>query len=260
MSRIYETNDYRRFVIDHDNRAIHLKKYKKLYESMRMYGWIECFPMGCVKRETQLIVKDGQHRLAIAEELNLRVLYVVVSIDFDIGLVNCTSQKWTLVDFADKHAKNGIEDYTEGLVFASQHSLPIGAAFSLLAGTTSFTNISVAFYSGQFRVKDRDWADLVASTYKAMTTISSDLQGARFLEACMAVGRVQEFDASRLIRAAERCREKLVSFATRDGFLQMMEDVDNFRRKELVPLRVQAEQVMRSRSATKRREPVTRDQ
>lgn len=67
----------------------------------------------------------------------------------------------------------------------------------------------------------------------------------------MAACRVDGFEVERFIRGAERCREKLVAYSTRDANLEMMEEVYNFGRttKNLVPLKHLAIQAMRERSA-----------
>jgi hypothetical protein len=66
----------------------------------------------------------------------------------------------------------------------------------------------------------------------------------------MAITRVEEFDARRLIQNAERCREKLVAFSTREAFLDMLETVYNFGRNKLVGLKALATMALRDRNAT----------
>lgn len=249
---ITTTKNYRLFARSDDNRALCMKKHKKLFDSMKVYGFLEAYPIVCQRNgDKHLIVKDGQHRLAVAEELGLAVAYVVDKTDFDVAIVNSTAKVWTLVDYAQKHAANGKQVYKDGIDFAEQHALPIGIAFALLAGTTSFGNIAPAFIDGTFKSKDRTWADAVASLYSAMVHLSGNLRSARFLEACMAVCRVPEFSQERMLRCANMCREKLVAYGTKDGYLDMLQDVYNHFQKKLVPLKIAAIQAMRDRSAIK---------
>lgn len=65
----------------------------------------------------------------------------------------------------------------------------------------------------------------------------------------MAVCRVPGFDAKRLIGGAERCRDKLGSYSTREAYLEMMEEIYNFGRKQLVGLKSQAMMIMKDRNA-----------
>jgi hypothetical protein len=155
----------------------------------------------------------------------------------------------TLKDYAQKFIANGIKSYQEGLEFAEAYGLPLGKAFALLAGTTTFCNLQEQFYDGTFKVKDRAWADAVAGIYAPLTLLSAALKNERCLEACMAVCRVPDFDGKRLLHGAERCREKLVAYSTRDAYLDMMEHVYNFNRNKLVGLKAAAMMAMRERNA-----------
>lgn len=246
--KISATRNYRLFKGSADNRPLDMKRHKKLEKSMRLYGFLSCFPIVCCRNgDKALIVKDGQHRLAIAETLGLPVYYTEESVDFDVSLVNDTPKVWQLRDHAMKYAANGNGQYQRILDFAEAHKLPLGTAASLLAGTTSWGNCKEAFIDGKFVVKDQTWADAVASVYGPMTAISSSLRNARFVEACMAICRVEEFDAKRLLRNAARCREKLVSFSTKDAYLEMLEEVYNFGHHKLIGLKAAATMAMRER-------------
>lgn len=104
------------FVSSGDNRPLNLKKRKRLRESMQEYGFLKPFPLSCSRNgDRKLIVKDGQHRLTVAEELGLNVHYFVEDVDYDIAKVNCTQEKWVVRDFAMKHANTGKKAYQDGL-------------------------------------------------------------------------------------------------------------------------------------------------
>lgn len=244
------TKNYRLFDRhSNENRPVDLARHKKLYDSMRLHGFLSCFPIVITRnRSGNMIVKDGQHRLAIAEQLGLPIFYIESDQDFDIAVVNSTAKVWVLRDYARKFSANGKSDYEEGLRFADSHRLPIGTAFALLSGTTSFTNVQDEFVSGKWKVRDQAWADSVAGIYVPLVEISSLLKSQRFIEACMAVCRVSEFNGERLIRNAQRCREKLINYSTRDGFLSMAEEVYNFGHKHMVGLKSLAVMAMRQRS------------
>lgn len=246
--KIQVTKNYALFHKSDGNRPLDVKKHKKLIDSMKLYGFLKCFPIVVSRdRDGKLVVKDGQHRLAIAETLGLSVYWVEDDTNFDVAVVNCAAKGWCLRDYAQMHAANGKKQYETGLEFASEHGLPIGTAFALLAGTTSFGNCQSDFIDGVFQIKDRQWADAVAGLYVAVTGLAPDLRKQTFIEACMAVCRVATFDPKRLIAGAEKCRAKLINYGTRDAFLDMMEEVYNYGKKQLVPLKINAIQVMRER-------------
>ena len=248
--KISSTKNYRLFARHSgENRPLDIAKHKKLMDSMKLYGFLPCFPIIVVRNSKgEMIVKDGQHRLAIAESLGLPVHYTEESVDFDVAIVNSSAMVWRLRDYAQKHAANGLKSYQEGMDFADQYGLPIGTAFSLLYGTTTFSNCTNAFIDGTWKVKDRKWAGAVAQAYVPLTKLSPAMKNARLIEACMAICRVEAFDVSRLISGAERCREKLVAYSTRDAYLDMLEVVYNFGRKQLVGLKSLAVMAMRERN------------
>ena len=245
---ITATTNYRLFTVSDENRPRNAKRHRHLRESMQEYGFLASFPIVCRRDKSgALVVKDGQHRLMFAEELGLPVYYTVESIDFDIAKVNTTPKIWSLGDYAQKWAAHGAQPYIDGLEFADRFGLPLGTAFALLGGTTSFSNVSAAYISGKFKIKDRAWAESVAILYGGLTAISRTAVTKRCIEACMAVCRVEGFDPQRLIAGAQRNREALVAYSTRDGYLDMMETVYNFGRRQLVPLKINAIQAMRER-------------
>lgn len=245
---ISRTKDYRRLRTCEDNREIDLKKHKKLIESMKKYGFLPCFPVVCRRKGTQLVVRDGQHRVVIAESLDLPVYFVVTDVDFDIAEVNTTPKTWTLKDYAQTYARKGVESYVEALEFSEKHGLPMGTSVALLSGTTTFGNVQNAYISGRFAVKDRDWAHSVASLNASLNALSDEKHGARLTEALMAICRVEEFESQRLIDNGTKCRDRLVQYSTRDAYLGMLDDVYNFGRKRKVPLKFQAEEAMRKRN------------
>lgn len=248
--KIQATKNYRLFGRSAENRPLDLKKHKRLLESMKKYGFIPSYPI-IVYRGTDgnLILKDGQHRLAIAETLGLTVYWTEEAIDFDVAEINSTPKGWQLRDYAQKHQANGLKVYQEGLDFADHYGLKIGVAFALLGGVTGYTAIARPFIEGRFKIKDRPWAEQVAGIYKPLADMKAALNNSRFLEACMAVCRVPEFDKTRLLECAERCRDKLQPYSTRDAYLDMLEEVYNFGRKRLVGLKAAAITAMRSRNA-----------
>jgi len=252
--KVSVTKNYRLFGRSQENRPLDVKKHRKLLLSMQQYGFLPCYPIVCQRNGgKELVIKDGQHRLMFAEKLGLPVYYIVEEVDFDVATINCTAKTWALQDYAQKHATNGKKMYRAGMEFAEEHKLPLGTAFALLSGTTTFSNVQESFVDGTFRIKDREWADLVASVYSALVSLSRDVRNARFMQACMAACRVEEFNPTRLIQNARRCRDKLVSYSTRDAYLDMLEVIYNFGRKELLALKVAATMAMRSRSAAPKR-------
>jgi len=249
--RIKHTRNYKLFERSADNRATNAGKRRQLVVSMKKYGWLPSFPAVCkLQSNKRLKVLDGQHRIAIAETLGCEVYYVLETAAFDVAVVNSAQRPWVIGDYAHRYATQGNSDYREVVEFHEKNHVPIGMAAALLAGTTTFSNVELDFKAGAFKIKDRAWANAVAAIYVPLVQMAPVLRNARFVEACMAVCRVKDFDAERFLGGAKQCRDKLVSYSTRDAYLDMMEEIYNFRRRQLSPLKVNAMNAMKSRNAS----------
>jgi hypothetical protein len=240
------------FHVSEDNRPLDVSKRKALRDSMKAYGFLKSFPLSCFRNgDKKLIVKDGQNRLAIAEELGLPVHYFVEDVNYDIATVNNAQQKWTLNDYAMKWAANGRKDYSTLLAFLESHSLPIGLGMALLCGACSANgDLMRKFREGRFQVSDYDFADRVAGVFTQLGVLSKDVKIRNCLAALIAAMRISGFDPKRLIDGAKRRPEKLKAYATRDCFLDMIEDLYNFNRTKLVPIKMPALQILRERNVT----------
>lgn len=249
-TKVTSTKNYKLFSRSGDNRPLDPKKHKRLKKSMEKYGYLPCYPIVCIRDKKQnLIVLDGQHRLYMAELLGLPVAYAVVDEAFDIATINGTQEKWNTRNFAETFAAQGKREYQEGIEFADRYGIAIGIAFGLLAGTANLSNVHEEYYGGTFHIRDKEWAEVVGNIYATIVGLSPRLRNTRLLEACMAVARTDNFDPQRLLGGAEKCRDKLVPYSTRDAYLDLLETIYNFGRQKLVSLKINAIQAMRDRSA-----------
>lgn len=245
------TTDYDIFTLMEDNRDVDLqhKKTKNLAESMVEYGWIEAFPLMARKVGKRLIVIDGQHRLAIAREFGIPVKYVIVDQDIDVAFLNSTAKSWTPFDYASRYAKAGDDNYIELVDFHHRYGIPITTSASILANTSRFGNVSAKFYRGSYKIKSRKIANDLAECYTRLTAISNKLKKNQAIMALWACFHVDGFSPDRLIEGADRHGGAIKNMGTADGFLELFEELYNFGRKQRVPLKFEAAEKMRDRSA-----------
>jgi hypothetical protein len=210
------------------NRSLKLKKHKALFESLKEQGFLPWYPIVCYRRGGKLIVRDGQHRLAIAEQLNLPVYYLVAWEDFDIAVVNSTVRVWDVLDYAERHANAGVSDYQAAIDFAREHKMPLSTVAALLAGKTSYGVIREDFQQGEFRISvDMGFAVRVATMYMETCRYSAKIKHQRFFEACIAMNWVEGFRPEFFVKRAAYHVGRLLPYSTRDEYLGMIQDIMN---------------------------------
>lgn len=147
---------------------------------------------------------------------------------------------WKVRDYAENWAKKGNHHYQAVVDFSDRHGISVSDSFALLGGTVNWSNIRETALSGQFKVKDQAWAESVAGTYMTLGAMKKSLRNSRVLSALMAVCRLKHFDRNRLLKNADRYRDKLYPAATRDGALEMLTDIYNRGQHRKVDLREEA--------------------
>lgn len=254
-SHLERSNNYAMFVQSRDNREVRLngKKRSDLRQSMSQYGFMPSYPISVVRLPSgKLLIKDGQHRFAVAQELHSPIWYVVITDEqqarVDIAFLNNTQVPWNVVDYAERYKDK--PDYAELLEFARRYGLPISSCLSMLANRnpSGSRNLMNAFKDGKFKITTREQADRVARLYTEFRRMSKCVATRFFMKALFAVCLCEGMDDERLLKGATRCHERLVSYGTFEGYLQMLEDVYNFGRMVRQPLKIQAENELRKRN------------
>jgi hypothetical protein len=257
---IKRTKNYAMFSYLGGNRQVELKRTerKTLKKSLMKYGFISAFPIVCVRRDGKLRVKDGQGRLALAQELGLEVWYVVVDQDFDLAEINSAVAKWNWEDYATKFRADGNQNYQRVIDFAEQHGMKIATSAAVLAGTCSagISNCGKKFKDGLYTVTTSEHADDIAHIYNALGKINPKIKNRKLISALHKLLFVPGFDIERLIAGAKGCPEKLINFGTTDGYLTMLEEVYNHRRRVKDAIKIASENAMKLRNPVNRGKPV----
>lgn len=109
---IKKTNDYSLFKIVVSNREVDKRHVKKLSESIRRRNLMFIKPI-LVNDKMQVI--DGQHRLEACKQINEPVYYLVVPElnKDDIAILNTAQKNWTMLDFINFYAIEGVPAYRE---------------------------------------------------------------------------------------------------------------------------------------------------
>lgn len=251
---IKKTTNYDLFEKHGDNRQLKLSKHRKLSKSMEEMGFLPYWPVVVGKNGVgKFKIFDGQHRAVIAKSLGLPIYYVISDREFDIARINDTQKTWDTLDYAEVYAAKGIDSYRQGLDFMVEHGIAIGQSFALLAGVTNYNNIVESFKAGKFRVTDLDWAEKVVGVFCPIRAMTGKINRSAFLQACMSVCRVPYFEVSRMVSSAEKQRNQLESYSTREAYLTMLEEIYNKHRQSKFshPLKFDAIEAMNNRRTNK---------
>lgn len=249
--KLQRTKDYSLFVMTKANRPLAKAGRADLRKSMQEYGFLPTYPIHVRRVNGKLEIQDGQNRFMTARELGQMVWYVEDATEINIARINNTQKKWKVSDYAGSYANQGKAAYRELLDFAAKYKMPIGLSAALLGGHSSGkgrSNWREAYELGTFQVRDREAANLTGRVFAALVSISAEVNSAVMAEALSAVFRISNVDANRIVDGAKRCPEKLVGFSSREGYLQMIEDLYNYGRRTRYPIKVYAENALRARN------------
>jgi hypothetical protein len=251
--KLQATTNYNQFSLARDNRGVNVlnlrPQHKALREDMQRDGFNPACPIMVRQQNGKMVIVDGQHRFTFAREFGLPIYYVAISdLRVSIARLNQTQANWTMADYANRWANDGKADYNHAIEFAREYGIPIGSAFSMLGGTIVFKNIAAKFHAGTFKVKTPEAARRAAECYRTICETKKGLRHNNLLCAVWACCHVDYFDENRIIETSQRRPELLSNCGSRDGFLQMLEEVYNFNRKTRAPLRFDAEEAMRIRN------------
>lgn len=249
---LQRTRRYGQFSFAKENRPVEVMnlkaEHKALRTSMQTYGFLPAFPIMVSSVNGKFIVKDGQHRLTFAREFGLDVYFVIDKTDVSIADINKAQAGWSARDYAMSWANQGREEYRKALEFMDQWGLPIGSAFSILGGTIVFQNLKDKFHAGTFKIRTPKTALRVARFYSDLCGLRKGVRNANLLAALWACCHVDYFDESRIIDTVTRRPDMFYNAGTRENFLELLENIYNFKRRAREPLAFDAAEAMRARN------------
>jgi len=250
--RVKKTKDYASFSMTARNRTVRLDntKRRRLIQSMEQHGFIPAYPIYVWRADGRLEIQDGQHRLAAAKMLGLPVYYVEVSHPIDIPRIQNTQAPWSIRDYAESYANAGNPHYQELLEFAEVHEIPIGTARNILGNRVNGRGADVAakFKRGDWKVTSRENADRVVHLLSAITAVAPQCRSRFLIAALFAYTLIEGLDDRQLTVNLRRKPELARQYGSRDGYLDMLEQIYNFRARQATPIRVYAENMLKSRS------------
>jgi len=152
VGSVYMTTDYDQFKNIVGNRVVKKdNSYKQLLQEMSKIGQAE--PILVTK---DYYVINGQHRLEVAKDLNIPVIFYISNLDATpevIGSVNRTKKMWDVMSTARLFEGQGKKDYSIFLDYREKYNFMPTQVMSLLRtgkAHKSFATIRDEFNSGKF--------------------------------------------------------------------------------------------------------------
>jgi len=213
-------------------------------------------------------VIDGQHRLEACKRLKMAIQYIKrrgANLD-DVISTNIVGKKWAVSDYINRFVAEGNDDYIQLQKFiqeASLHGFAPSVAIRIAEGELSnkvyymcddgvvrrsggavFTgekkykklySVGDAVKLGKFKMQDFERARerlrqiCVFKEFSFYTKMS-------FVSAIMQCMRIDGIDFERLLESARKYPRKWHNEASLENFVQMFEDVYNWRRKNKLPI------------------------
>lgn len=227
------TSEYDVFKRMSGNRTVSETHVKNLMNAMLKHDLM--VPI-LVNQDFEVI--DGQHRLEARKRLGLPVPYYWQK---DLGLIdvqtlNSSQKGWVNDDFMRAYIELGNQHYVQYEWFRRRFGLPHVPSVWLLSGS-DFRNSTKHFRQGEFRVHDLEGAKAKATMLTELAPHFSHWKDAAFIKAFLVCLNRVGFDFKTFLHRVSQNPTMLKPCKTIDAYLQIIEEVYNYRAVNKVPIR-----------------------
>lgn len=227
MAKIYETTNYALFSFNKINRDIETDRIK---ESMKTRGWLDPYPMHCVKAaDGKIEIKGGHHRFQAAVDLGIPVKYVLSDDNMTLFDIERTTKPWSLRDYIVSRCNAQDQECLELMEYSKRTGIPLSAALSMFWGDNAASgNANKILKQGKFYVRDREHPVKVARIVTTMLEAGfGHGKSNQVVNAISRVVRVPGFDLQRMLQKIQSHPELLRKQPNLQSYLEMLELVYN---------------------------------
>jgi hypothetical protein len=236
INEIYQTKDYAKFKLIKTNRDIKNPKIKKLSKSMLSVGWL---PGSYVVVNSKWEVIDGQHRLMAAMSLNLPIVYTMErKADENVmrGL-NMAGDNWSLSDHLNGFVKDGNEHYMKLSKFMKDFPELKITECMMLCKNGYISVQRGTFEAGEFTTKNMNTAYMWGEYVMRLKPFAKFFNTGIFVRALLCCLTKKGFNFDDFMRKIELRPTSLVKCGTREQYIELFENIYNYRRSEKLNLR-----------------------
>jgi len=236
VNEVYQTKEYSKFKFRNDNRIINQNHVRSLVKNMKENGWE---PGSYVVVNALWEIIDGQHRTLAAIAAGIPINYTMEKkADFDtIRNLNRNQKNWLMNDHIHGFVAENNVHYVRLQNFMKQYP-----EFKITEAMMFCKNANVSiprgtFESGQFTTKDMGKAALWASYLIRLKPFCKFFNRGIFVRAVITCLGNSKFDFEEFFHKVELRPTMLVPCGTREQFIELIEDIYNYRRSQKINLR-----------------------
>ena len=249
-ARVLEEKNYKKFDLHPLNRDV--TKTNALEKSMRTFGWLDAFPMYCVRNgSSRLLIKDGHHRFDVALMLGIPVKYVVGTGDGPkIQDLQESTVPWSLLDYLACYRADGREPYIRVSNYHAETGISLQSCVSLLAGEDASSHNQVKrFKQGSYITGDETHAGRVADIVLHMKKCGISWASiANLVGAISKILWLDEIDLQTLKHRISRHSYLIEKQPTVDAYIEMLEKLYCRHSSNKIPVKFLAEAAAKKRN------------
>jgi len=232
-SYVHTTTDYFLFKPIEGNRNKNLMHINRLKKSMSQNY---LFTVITVNERFEII--DGQHRFDVIEELKLPLNYVVcVGYGLkEVHILNQISKTWNSDDYLAGYCSLGYKDYIKYAEFKNKYNFGHNECMSILSGNIR-KDTCETFYAGNFKIKDYAASCKTAEKILSLSPYYEGVKRRSFIFAMLQLFKKKEFDFNEFIIKLKYQPSAMVDCATITQYVELIEEIYNYRRREKINLR-----------------------
>jgi hypothetical protein len=250
------TKDYSKFEPMPENRNVKSNRKKFILESMKLHGYIPAYPIHCVLNGLgKLRIKDGHYRFQCAQDLGLKVWYVVWDDNATLSELVRTWVPWNLPDFADAYVNAGIKPYIDLREYVEKTGIPSSVSINMFSGVRIGDKTHSAgtrqkpladFKAGKFKIIDTKIANMVGELVILCKMLNVDFATTgSFASAVSRIVSSSGFDMSRMKMKLKSHHHRMKKQATIDDYILSLEKIYNTHvsNDEIVPLAINSKKI-----------------
>jgi len=238
VGEIFETKDYSIFKFREDNRVINQNHVKKLASRMKESGWL---PSSVVTINGSGDVIDGQHRVKAAMSVGAPIRYKVTrgAGTDEMTSMNTLQRNWSPFDHLHKFVVRGNPSYITFQNFVNEFSEYKYTEVATFLNNSITSIDRYVFESGRYVTKDVNKAKLWATQLRSLKPFFAKYYNkAIFVRAMIKImSNKKEFKFEEFLHKVNLRPAMLVPCGTVEQYVQLIEDIYNYRRSDKVNLR-----------------------